>query len=133
MRVDAAAEAAIGRGDDALTYDQISKAHDALGDKLRMLDNIRRMADHARQDQLVIGKFDLLPYLPFMFVADIARLEGVGLYIHRQQHLDDVAHRDVRHMLDVPAAPAQVEADAVLRQPADRVIERVDPYPRAVF
>ena len=76
--MDAAAEAAIGRGDDPLAADQIRKAQDALGDQFGMLDDIRCMADDAGQDHFAVGQFDVLPDLPFMLVADIAGLERIG-------------------------------------------------------
>ena len=90
------------------------EAEDALGDQLRMLDDVGGMADDARQDQLVVGQLDVLPHLPLVLVADIAGLERVGLSVDRQHDVDDVAHRDVGRVRPVPAAPAEVKADAVL-------------------
>ena len=78
LRMDAAAQPAIGRGDDPLPADEIGKAQDALGDQLRVLDHVGGVADDAGQDQLVVGQLDLLPDLPLMLVADIAGLERVG-------------------------------------------------------
>ena len=48
------AEPAIGRGDDALTSDQISKPHDPICDELWVFDDIRRVTNDTGQDQLVI-------------------------------------------------------------------------------
>ena len=77
--MDAAAEPAIGRGDDALAADEFGEADDALGDQLRMLDHVGGVADDARQDELAVGQLDVLPHLPFVLVADIAGLERIGL------------------------------------------------------
>ena len=62
-----------------------------------------------------------------MLVADVAGFEGVSLGIDGQHDLDDVAHRYVGGVRAVPTPPAQMEADAVLRQAAQRVIEGLDP------
>ena len=73
------------------------------------------------------GSFTILPHPPFMLVPHVASLERVGLRVDRQHHIDDVAHRDVGDVRAVPASPAQMEADAVLRQTLDRVVQRLDP------
>jgi hypothetical protein len=57
------------------------------------------------------------------------RLEQVRPGGDLQHDLDDVAHRDVGNVRPVPASPAQVEADAILREPADGVVERLDADP----
>ena len=85
------------------------------------------------QDQLVVGQLDVLPDLPLVLVADIAGLERIGAGIDGQHDIDDVAHRDVGRVRPVPAAPAQMEADAVLRQAAERVVERLDPDHRELL
>ena len=127
LRMNAPAEPAVGRSDDPLPADEVGEAQDALGDQLRMLDHVGGVADDARQHQLVVGQLHLLPDLPLVLVADIAGLERVGVGVDRQHDLDDVPHRDVGRVRAVPASPAQVEPDAVLRQAPDRVVERLDP------
>src|SRR5437762_406957 len=59
LRVDAAAETAIGRGDDPLAADDLGKAQNAVGDQLGMLDDIGRVADDSGQQDLVVGQSDL--------------------------------------------------------------------------
>ena len=98
-----------------------------------MLDDIRGVADDTGQDQLVVRQFDVLPDLPFVLVADIAGLERIGLDVDRQHDIDDVAHRDVGDVRTVPAAPAQMETDPLLRQAVDRVVERFDPDHRELL
>jgi hypothetical protein len=58
LRMDAAADPAIGRGDDALPADEIRKPNNALGDEFGVLDDVGSMTDDAGQDQLVVGEFD---------------------------------------------------------------------------
>ena len=126
LRMDAAAEAAVGGGDDPLPADRAREARDALRHQLRMLDDVGGVAHDARQDDLVLGQHDVVPHLPLVLVADIGGLERVGAALDGQHHVDDVAHRDVGRVGPVPASPAEVKADAVLGQAADGVVERLD-------
>src|ERR1700733_4450575 len=126
LRMNATAQTAVGRGDDPLPSDEIREPQNALGNKLRVLDNVGRMADDAWQDQLVIWQSHLLPNLPLMFMADIAGFERIRVRVDRQHDLDDVAHRDIRDVRAVPATPTQVETDAIMGQTLDRVVERLD-------
>ena len=126
VAVDAAAEAAVGRGDDALAADQLGEAADALGHQLGMLDHVGGMAHHAGQDQPVVGQLGVLPHRPLVLVAHVAGLERIGAGVDRQHHVDDVAHGDVGRVRAVPAAPAEMEADAILRQAAQRMVQRLD-------
>ena len=88
------------------------------------------MADDPWQDDLVGRQFDVLPDPPLVFVPDIAGLEGVGPGIDGEHDLDDVAHRNVSRVRPVPAAPAQMKADALLRQTAQRMVQCFDPHHR---
>ena len=46
------AETAIRAGNDTLTADGVGKAHDALGDQLRMFDKVNAMRDNAWNEDL---------------------------------------------------------------------------------
>ena len=119
----AAAEAAVGAGDDVLAADRAGKPHDPLGDQLRMLDQIGRVADHARQDHLAVRQLDVVPQLPFVLVAHVGRLERIALRLDLQHQADDVLERQVVGVRPVPASPAQVIAHAVLRNALQRMID----------
>src|SRR5215472_14081200 len=125
--VNATAETTVGRGDHPFPAHQIGEAEDSLRDQLWMLDHIGGMADDTRQHQLVVGQLYLLPDLPLMLVTNIAGFERIRLGLDRQHDRDDVPHRDIGHVRTVPATPAQVEPNAILRQAADRMVERLDP------
>ena len=56
VAVDAAAQAAVGRGDDPLAPDQLGEAADTLGDQLGVLDDVGGVADDTGQDELVVGQ-----------------------------------------------------------------------------
>ena len=98
VRVNASAETAVGGGDNPLLADKVDKAKDALADGLGVLDHIGGVADDPRQDQLAVGKLNVLPDLPLVLVADIAGLERIGTGVDGQHDIDDVAHRDVGGM-----------------------------------
>src|SRR5262252_1242890 len=93
LRMDAAAETAIGRRNDPLPPDELCKAHDPIGDELGVFDYVRGMADDARHDQFAVGQFDVPPHLPLLRMADIASLERVGAGNDRQHYIDAVAQR----------------------------------------
>src|SRR5215470_15586173 len=48
-------EAAVGARDDALAPDDLGVADEALGDQLRVLDEVGRRVEHARDDHAVVG------------------------------------------------------------------------------
>src|SRR5262249_18494890 len=78
LRAGEARKAAIAAGDDALAAHHLRKPADALGNQLRMLDQDRRVADHPRNEALVLWKLCRLPNLPFVLMAWVGRFEGVG-------------------------------------------------------
>ena len=105
-----------------------AKVDDAVGDQLGVLDDIGRVTDDTGDQDLAVGQFDVLPDLPFMRVTDIAGFDRERPGTHLQQHVDDAPERQVGGVRPVPAAPADVITDAILRQTAQRVIERLDPH-----
>ena len=62
-----------------------------------------------------------------MLVPHIGGLEGIGLRLHLEDQIDDVLERQIMGVRAVPAAPAQMIPDAVLRQPAQSMVQRLDP------
>ena len=75
------------------------------------------VARRSRQDDLIVGQLDVLPDDPLVLVADIPGLERIRAGVDGEHHVDNVAHRDVGGVRAVPAAPAQVEADASCGKP----------------
>src|SRR5690348_14519677 len=70
-------EAAIGARHHILAPNKLRKAHEALGDELRMLDDIARMGDDAGTQHLALGHLDLLEEVIFVLVARIGAFETV--------------------------------------------------------
>ena len=78
MDVRALGEAAVRAGQHVLGADQARRALEALGDQLRVLDDVGGVADHARREQLAVGQLDVLPDAPLVLVARVGVLVEVG-------------------------------------------------------
>ena len=113
LRVHAPAQPAVGRRDDVLAADDLRVAGDAVGDELGVLDHVRGVADDAGHQHLALGQLDVLPQPPLVLVAGVRGLERVRPGVDREHHVDEVRHRQVGEVRSVPAAPAEVEADAL--------------------
>ena len=85
-------------------------------------------ADDAGHELFSRRQLHRLPQPPFMLVAGIRHLDAIGAGLHPQHQIDDVLERQVGDVRRVKAAPADVIADAVLRQAGDGVVERVDAH-----
>ena len=101
--MDPAAEAAIGAGDDVLAADDLGIAQDAVGDELRVLDEVGGVADHTRHQHLARRQFRLLPYPPLVLVPHIGSLERLSLRLHVEDQIDDVLERQIMGVRPVPA------------------------------
>lgn len=66
---------AIGPGHDILATHCVGIGKETIGDDFWMFDDVRCMADYARNEQLSIRQFRILPNLMFMLVADISSLD----------------------------------------------------------
>src|ERR1700758_4002057 len=95
--MDSAAEAAIGSGDDVFAADRLGG-----------------VSDHAWNEDLAVRQFYVAPDLVLVLMTHVAGFDRIGLRLHAQHDLDDVAQRQVRDVRSVPAAPADMEANAVL-------------------
>ena len=72
------------------------------------------------------GSFDLLPDRPFVLVARVGRLDQIGAGADLQHQVDEVLELEVVHARRDVDAVAGVEADAVFRNAAQRVVQRLD-------
>src|ERR1700730_2737243 len=61
-----------------------------------------------------------------MLVADVAGFNRVGACVNAEHQVDDVPQRNVGGVWAVPASPANVITNAILRQSAERMIEGLD-------
>ncbi len=92
-----------------------------------MLHHRRAVADHARDQDLVVRKVHVPPDDVLVLVAPVGRLEQIGLSVHLQHEIDDVRHRDVMGVRPRPGSPAEVIAHAVGRNALQRIVQRLDP------
>src|SRR5690242_15096670 len=90
LRMDAAAETAVGAGDDVFPADEFSERDEAIGHKFGVLDQIGGVADDTRDENLSGGELHVAPDFEFMFVTDVAGFNQVGLSIDTEHHIDDV-------------------------------------------
>jgi len=65
--MDAAAQAAVGAGDDVFSADDFSERDDAIGYEFRVLDEVGRVADGAGDKDFSGGRFDVPPDFEFKF------------------------------------------------------------------
>jgi len=93
--MDSSTEATVGAGNHIFAADNLCKTHDPIRDEARMLDHVRRMTDHSGNENLVLRQFYFLPHTPFVLMADIARLDRVGLRANGEHEVDNVGERDV--------------------------------------
>src|SRR3989475_6905770 len=128
LRVAAARpEAAARPRHHVLAPDEPRVLHEALGHQLGVLDEVAGVADDAGDEDLAGGELDVFPHAPLVVVARVRRLDGVALRAHGQDQVHELAQREVVLVRAVGAAPAHVEAHALPRNVAQRVIERLDP------
>src|SRR5215472_4426546 len=71
-------ETAIGARDHVLASESVGVARDPLGNELGMLDDIRRVADGARDEGAAWRQLHVLPYCPFVLVARIGALDQIS-------------------------------------------------------
>ena len=107
-------KAAVGPAHHALAADEVRQAHEPLGDELRMLDDVRVVGDDAGDEHLALGQLHVLPQPPLVLVPGIRLLHQVVAGGHLQDQVDQVGERRVVDVRAVPAAEADVVADAVL-------------------
>ena len=113
-------KAAIGSREHVLSADRICIRHDTVRHELGVFDDVCGVAYDARDKKLASRQFDIAPEFIFVLVTNIARLDRIALGVHAQHYLDDVTQRNVRGMRPLPAAPADVMADAVLWNTLER-------------
>jgi hypothetical protein len=119
-------EAAVGSGQHVLAPHDVGQPDEALGDEVGVLDDVGVVGDDTRDELLALRKRHVLPHPPLVLVAGVGLLHGVVAGVDLEDEPDGVAQRRVVGMGPVPAAPADVVADPLLGQAAQRVVERVD-------
>ena len=123
------AEAAVGAGEDVLAADRAGEAHDALGDQLRVLDQLVEWLTTPGRSILPSGSLTSFHSFHSCSWRDVGGLERIALRVDLQHEVDDVLERQVVGVRPVPGAPAQVVAHAVFRDALERVVDRVDAQP----
>ena len=111
-------EAAIGARDHVLAPQEFRVTHNALGHQFGMLDDIRRVADDAGDQNLPVRQFHILPDFPFVLVARIGAFDQERADIRLHQNVHDVLQRHVGGVRPGPASPAHMIADGSAAMPS---------------
>src|SRR5580704_7701810 len=119
-------ETAIGAGQQVLTPDQAGDPHNALGDQLRMLDHVGRVADHAGNKHPALRQLGVFPHTPLVLVPRVGAFNDIGADLHTKDEIDNILERHVGRMRARPAPPTDMIADAVGGQPGDGLVEHLD-------
>ena len=85
------------------------------------------MRDDAGDQDLAGRQLLGLPQLPFVLVAYVGGLDRIGAGLHAQHQVDDVGQLCIGDMRHVPAAEADMIADAILRNALQSLVQCVDP------
>src|SRR5438552_1129128 len=88
--MDPAAQATIRAGAHVLATNLIRVVENAIRDQLRVLQHIRRVTHDAWYEHPALGQAPVAPYLPLVLVADVARLNRIGLRSDLYQQVDNV-------------------------------------------
>src|SRR5579875_1330252 len=120
-------EAAVGPCDDALPADALNEPLDPLRDELRMLDDVGGMGDDPRDDDLSVRQLHSFPDDVFVLVPRVRRFEEIGPCFDLQHEVDDMDHLEIERVGSMPASPAEVVANPLLRDVPQRMVECVDP------
>src|SRR5690606_31529177 len=124
--VDAATETAVRAGDHVLATHELREVLDAVGNQLRVLDDVRCMTNDTRDDDLALGELHVLPDLPLVLMAGVRALEAERLRVDLEHEVDDVLELDIGRVRAVPGAPADVDANLLLRDALERMVDSVD-------
>src|SRR5687768_14636924 len=91
-----------------------------------MLDDVGLVADDTGDEDLSLRQLYILPDHPLMFVARVGSFDGISLRINAQDHVDDFFERHITGVRRVHAAPAEVIANAVFRNPTKCMVVSLD-------
>src|SRR5579863_1015102 len=116
-------EAAIGAGDYILAAHEAGKTQNAFSHKLRVLHDVRAVADDAGGQDLAFRQLDVLPDAPFVFVAGIGGFDKVSAGADLENKVDDLSQRNVRRVRSRPASPADVVAHAIFRDSLQSIVQ----------
>ena len=119
-------EAAVDACDDILAPHDVRIARDALGDELRVLDEVGRRVDHARDEAFPVGQLHFFEDGPFVLMTRVSALEADRRGPCLQHRLDDLTQRNVVIVRALIVAPAEMEAHTLGRDVFGRGVEHLE-------
>src|SRR5581483_10331305 len=78
---------AVRARDDVLAADDARVGLPPVRDQLRVLHDVRVVADHAGDKDLAVRQLRVLPHLPLMVVSRVSGLDGVGLRLYLEDNV----------------------------------------------
>jgi hypothetical protein len=119
-------EAAVDACDDILAPHDVRIAHNALGDELRVLDEVGRRVDHARDEAFPVGQLHFFEDVPLVLVAGVGALEADRRGPCLQHRLDDLTQRNIVVVRALVVAPAEMQAHLLGRDVFGRSVEHLE-------
>ena len=108
--MDAAAQAAVGAGDDVFAADDFNERDEAVGHQCRVFDEIGGVADNTWNQDLPGGEFHVAPDFEFMFVTDGAGFDQVRWVLRRSlpatanEYYSGLSHLDRKSFVAMSAS-----------------------------
>ena len=118
---------AIGSGNDVVTSQQPCQAQQPFGNQFRVLNHVRTVADHTRNEFAPFRQLDVFPHPPLVGMPGIGHFDAIRAGVHSQYQVHDVADRDIADMGYVKAPPADVIAHLLDGYVSQGVVQRFDP------
>ena len=97
-----------------------------------MFDEVGAMSDHAGDQDNIVRQAKILEHLPLMFVTGVRGLDREFARVHAEQDVDDLLERKIELVRSVIAAPADMKANLLPGNAAQRMIS-AHRFQRRVF
>src|SRR5262249_16863629 len=118
--------AAVCAGLYVFSADPLRVVDQTLGDQLRVLDKIGGVRNDAGHQHLARRQLYILPHVVLVLVPHVRRLDRVLRGVDLEHQIGDILELDVVDMRPVTAPPAGMEADEILWQACERVVQHLD-------
>src|SRR5712671_7845991 len=121
-------KAAVIAGDDVLATNGAREALDPLRHEFGMFDLVDAMRHHAWDENAIRRQLHFLPDLPLVLMTRIGGLDGKSLRVDLEHEIDVVPEFEIVDAWCDVDTVAGVEADAVGRDAAQCMIDRLHAY-----
>jgi hypothetical protein len=120
------AQPAVRAPHQVLPADEVCITHEALRHELGMFDEVGAMPDHTGDQDNIVRQAKILEHLPLMLVTGVCSLDRELARVHAEQDVDDLLERKIELVWSMVAAPADMNANLLFGNAAQRMIQRID-------